>query len=397
MSEFPCKHVGLGLWLAVLLWPIIAPACDVPVFRYALERWNPDPYVVVVFHREPFTSEQQSEIEELEKTGREALANVVVRKVNVSGAMPAAFQSLWKAQGDPVLPWMVVRYPANTGIEPSAWTGKLSAGIAKSLVDSPARREIARQLLNGKTAVWLLLESGDKTRDDTLGRLLETESRNLERTLELPTPSPDDPPLSIDLPLKIAFSTVRVARSDPAERWFVNQLLNWEPHLRNTANALLFPVFGRGRALPPALGEKIRTQAIGAMARLLTGPCSCQIKEMNAGFDLLMAARWEGLLEGGVTTAQDPPPLVGLSRFASAMTNQAAVPPGKGGTGLGPGLQGSSNTIEPAISMAALAEASERLAPDHLIRNLALVLGGGVVFVVIATLVLKAKAGRTRQ
>src|SRR5271157_1533826 len=120
--------------------------------------------------------------------------------------MSAPLRGVWNAQAQPALPWLVVRYPAQTGIEPEAWSGPLDAEVARTLADSPARREMARRLLQGDSAVWLLLESGNQEQDNALARKVETESRKLERTLKLPEPSPSDPPMIADLPLRIAFS-----------------------------------------------------------------------------------------------------------------------------------------------------------------------------------------------
>jgi len=79
-----------------------------------------------------------------------------------------------------------------------------------------------------------------------LDNLIEAETQKLQQTLVLPEPSPQDPPIIADLPLKIAFSTVRVARSDPAERMLVGMLLNRDPILVASKEPMLFPVFGRG-------------------------------------------------------------------------------------------------------------------------------------------------------
>src|SRR5713101_2078180 len=101
MSAFRYRLIGLGLLLAGVLGPSVAPACNVPVFRYALERWNPDSFVAVVFQREPFTAEQQAVVETLEKMGAGSAANLTVAKVNVSGVMSPPFQALWQAQVNP--------------------------------------------------------------------------------------------------------------------------------------------------------------------------------------------------------------------------------------------------------------------------------------------------------
>ncbi len=46
--------------LIVAVTASLAIACSVPVFRYALEHWRPDPYVVYVFQARDLTAEQQS-------------------------------------------------------------------------------------------------------------------------------------------------------------------------------------------------------------------------------------------------------------------------------------------------------------------------------------------------
>src|SRR5437899_1156620 len=39
-----------------------AAACQIPVFRYALERWQPESVEIVIFHQGPLTKAQQSTI-----------------------------------------------------------------------------------------------------------------------------------------------------------------------------------------------------------------------------------------------------------------------------------------------------------------------------------------------
>jgi len=108
------------------LWTLAAPACNVPVCRYALERWEADPYEVVVFHREAFTLQQQALVERLAKAGRDDLANLSVSNINVSIEIPQQLRELWTAQANPTLPWMVVKYPRKTKLESPAWAGPMS-------------------------------------------------------------------------------------------------------------------------------------------------------------------------------------------------------------------------------------------------------------------------------
>jgi hypothetical protein len=245
------------------------------------------------------------------------------------------------------------------------------------LVESSARRAIVQKLLSGEAIVWLLLEGGDGRRNDETALLVENELRKLEKSLILPERSAADPPINPDLPLKIAFSTVRVARSDPAERMLVNLLLNWSTNLIAAAEPMLFPIFGRGRVIPPAVGSEIRAEAIQDMAEFLTGPCSCEVKEMNPGYDLLMAANWSTLPDYQEITLPSPPPLVGLSQFAAAVATDSPTPPRP-------------TNVAPAVA----SPTPELVRRDRLVRNLIVLLGTGVACLALATVVLKFRAGR---
>ncbi len=56
---------------------------------------------------------------------------------------------------------------------------------------------------------------------------------------------------------------------------------------------VVVPVFGRGRALEVIPAADLTGSLIEDLTLYLSGPCSCQVKERNPGFDLLMATDWE--------------------------------------------------------------------------------------------------------
>lgn len=378
MLKFRHKFLRSVALLVATFCTMAAIACNVPVFRYALERWEADPYEIIVFHREPLRVEAEVLLVGMEKAGRDGLANLTVSRVDLAGEVPPPLRSLWNAQTNPTSPWMVVRYPRPLGFENPAWAGELSAETVGALLDSPVRRDIAQRLLSGDAVVWLLLETGDRKQDDETGRRVEVETQALQATLKLPEPSPQDPPMNADLPLKIAFSIVRVARSDPAERMLMNLLLNWNPNLVTAKEAMLFPIFGRGRVIPPAIGSEIRAEAMREMAEFLTGPCSCQIKELNPGYDLLLTANWSSLIGYQEVLLPEPPPLVSMSQFAATAASNVTA----------------SATPTAGLPVATSAS-SAPVEPDHLVRNLVVVLGLGVCFLATMTLVLKRKGNRS--
>jgi hypothetical protein len=54
--------VVCGLLVAGVLGPQSADACRIPVFRYALERWDPSPYDVIVLTRGPLDAALQERV-----------------------------------------------------------------------------------------------------------------------------------------------------------------------------------------------------------------------------------------------------------------------------------------------------------------------------------------------
>ena len=287
----------------LLLIPAVGAApertCNIPVFRYALERWAAAPYEVVAYHRGPLGEEGKAALNAL----REGGANVAVDRIDVSESIPQKWKDvLEKAKLE--VPCMVAVFP---GTEIVAWSGPLTAEAAKKLTDSPARREIAKRLLQGDSSVWLMLDSGDKAKDDAAAASLGAELKKLEQSLKLPAHAPDDPPLLSDVPVRIAFSVVRLAKSDPAEGPLVTMLQNSETGLEGP---VVYPIFGRGRALWAMAGKGLTSDNIAEAAMFLIGACSCEAKDLNPGLDLLFTADWENGLREAPAPVPVPTPLL---------------------------------------------------------------------------------------
>jgi hypothetical protein len=151
-------------------------------------------------------------------------------------------------------------------------------------------------LLQGESVVWLLLECGRRSDDDAAAQLLADNLRKIEQDARLPSPEPDDSRLQSALPLRIAFSILRVSRADPAERILVRLLLRGEKELENCSQPVAFPVFGRGRVLAALTGKGLTPMVVAEACAFLTSDCSCEVKAMNPGRDLLLAADWESVV-----------------------------------------------------------------------------------------------------
>jgi hypothetical protein len=197
------------------------------------------------------------------------------------------------------------------------WSGALSSSIIPSLLESPARKEITERLAHGQSAVWLILETGDKTKDDAAAELVEKRLAYLSTVLEIP--KLDDQDIANGLvsvrqeDLRLEFSILRVSRKDTAEQAFVQMLLGTERDLDSLPDTIVIPVFGRGRALYALVGNGIKHETIDQAASFLIEKCSCQVKEKNPGVDLLLAADWDSLIK---TTARKDDELPDLAKFA---------------------------------------------------------------------------------
>jgi len=297
----------LGLIAAVVVAAYVsANACSVPVFRYALERWAPDIYIARVETNKVVTAEQKAAAELMNCFEEESVyrGNIVLiddERTNVVHT------------GDG--PILDVSFPRPIDIP--LWKGPLTDRNVRMLLDSPARREITKRVLAGDSAVWVLVESGDKAKDDEAAKLLDETLAELQEELALPEISEADRMAVLDgsggPELKIAFSTMRLKKDDPQEEVFISNLLSVDESLKTTNAPVAYAVFGRGRALPPLVGEMLTDEIIAEVCYYIVGECSCEIKAQNIGFDLLVSADWDEALYGSLYSEHELPPLTTVS------------------------------------------------------------------------------------
>lgn len=317
----------------------ILVACQVPVFRYALERWTADRYEFVVVPRhDGLTAEESAALEFL----NQALE---------SSDVPINLKVQVDEESENSTSEAVARlfYPGRRpgAIESSPiWEGALTMENARRLVDSPARRELAARILRGESSVWVLVESGDKAKDDEAAGVLEEKLDLAQNSLELPEgvigkdeslsevdgPIDHENILQSDVPLKIDFSVLRIGRLDLDESIFLTMFLNLEDDLGElSSEPMVFPVFGRGRVLEPLVGRGISEGNILEYSGYLCGACSCEVKDQNPGMDLLMAVNWDAAMAGSeVIIDKILPPLEGTAALIDLSSNESAAMKGSG-------------------------------------------------------------------
>ncbi len=306
--------------ISVALLPAHVYACEVPVFSYAMQYWSADPYRVSVFHDGALESADEAFLERFKAVvDHETLeTNMELRLVDVSTLTDAIMLELQRAYLKDTLPGVIAQYPISSGIHRPVYAGPPAPGLLSDLVDSPARNTLISKLVSGSTAVWVLLESGNRRDDNAAATILETELRRMEQVLQLPEVSlwawSDTLRQAAEDGLGVRFPVLRVSRDDPDERMFIQMLLNSEPDLMDMEDApMAFPVYGRGLILYALVGAGINAWTIADACEFIVGPCSCQVKASNPGTDILLSVNWSGHI--GETRYDQVAPLAGFSDF----------------------------------------------------------------------------------
>ena len=251
---------------------VSAYACSIPVFRYALDRWPADPYA-------------------LEISVNDAKGEGVARFLrNLTDSSP---QNLAPSRSKDEGPSRLA-FPHAEPTATPAWSGQLDGTTLPRITGSPARTEIVKRILAGECAVWILVESGQRAADDRAAATLEKRLRYLEQVAQIPPIDPNDPTsqLGPGPALRVKFSLLRIKRDDAAEQAFTAMLAGPNGYMENANGPWLALVFGRGRVLGAWSAEGFGDEQIDEACLFLLAACSCQVKRMNPGWDLLLNVDW---------------------------------------------------------------------------------------------------------
>ena len=307
-------------------------ACNIPVFRYALENWQPDNYITVILHNGDLTAEQQSLLEQLKSKSipQQEVTNVDFYEIDQRTAdedqtgsnLPpgvATYIKRWADYASPTEPTMVVLYPEQLPTTLPAWSGAFSRENADRILDSPIRQEIARRVLEGESAVWVLIESGNPEVDDAafarLGDLLKDAPNHVTLPDQDLIETDDEYDPSNKIELKVEFSALRIPRDALDEAPFISMLLGSEEDLQTFNEPIAIPIFARGRTYFALVGRGINETTVHENCQFLCGACSCQVKQDNPGIDLPIAMNWNDHITESAMDEVALPELTGIGGF----------------------------------------------------------------------------------
>lgn len=337
MATPPSKSLWSKLLTFTLILAVGLPllACQVPVFRYALERWDADSYRVFVVHDSKLDADTSQVLKSLRKRAEasgQVDASIELQVLDVSGdskdQIPQSVRDAFAA-GDGT-PGMYVYYPLANGVGRSTpmYECRLTQEAVDVFADSPVRKKVCDRLQRGDSAVWIFVPCGRDEEDAAALKRLKDQIAADEEWLELPSAEELEvqPEVlsEVKVPLQIQFSTVVLNRDDPAEQFLLQSLLNSEEDLTSFDQPLAFPVFGRGRVLYALVGKGIASDTVRSASTFMAGPCSCQVKNQNPGFDLLLQADWKTAL--GDVLISEPIESVDTEALAPKLLT---IPPGR--------------------------------------------------------------------
>jgi hypothetical protein len=319
--------------VSVLLMAQSARACSVPVFRYALERWTADLFEVDVFYRGSLTTDERAMVSRLEDQSQVngGAVNWEVVHCNLDEKLAEDLQVVGSALGDVPFPHVVLRRPGGRRGSEVVWSGPLSEA-KPALWTSPAWDELVRRLANGDSVVWLVFRGSNEEQSRQLVQQLHDQLPLL--AAEIPLPAGVGLPgseLLTRIPLEVRFSVLEIDGQSAHEAIFRRLVIRDDQNIADTAETVVVPVFGRGRAMTTLAADAIDEALLAECSGFLCGACSCQVKQSNPGFDLLLAVNWEERL-AGEQALTDPPATTSSSINPAEAADEAIVipiPPGQ--------------------------------------------------------------------
>lgn len=258
------------LCLTTLSLHAVTCACTIPVFRYALDRWETDRFKLTL----PASAAQDAVLRDLLRPLR---ANGKANLDIITSPDPAVLEAGLR--------------DAKTG-EQKLWQGRLDQASLAVILDSPARKQITDRILAGESVVWVLVDNGTAESAAEIERI-EKRLKFLEQVAALPIQDPNDPDsqLGPGPALKLRFTSLRLRHDDPAESVFIPMLAGAEGK-SDPKRGFAAAVFGKGRVLGSWPLDALDDASLEEACLFLVGRCSCRLKNENPGWDLLLNVDW---------------------------------------------------------------------------------------------------------
>ena len=300
------KIRSLPVLALCLLNASAAECCTIPVFRYALDRWEADKFHLVL----PASAAQDQALNDL------------LRPLRANGKANLEIQT----SKDATLAQAELRF--STRDQAKLWSGKVDADSLPALLDSPARKTITEHVLAGDSIIWVMTDRGTPD-DEANAQRIAKRLRFLEQAAALPIQDPNDPDsqLGPGPPLRLKFTLLRLRSDDPAEQLLIKMLAGPKGDIDPAKTSFAAAVFARGRVLGSWPVDALDDTALEDACMFLIGRCSCRMKNENPGWDILLNVDWPKALEQSQTPEPKTSGTIPPPRQPETVTTKAASPP----------------------------------------------------------------------
>ena len=126
-----------------------ASACTVPVFRFALDRWEADPFHLVL----------------PPGLAGDAVISDFLRPILANGVANLDIET----SSDAALREVELRF--STREKTTLWKGALDETSLRAILDSPVRKAILQRILAGDSVVWVMADEGTPEDDAAAARI----------------------------------------------------------------------------------------------------------------------------------------------------------------------------------------------------------------------------------
>ena len=290
------RMLRFGLAVFVSLLSVPAFACSVPVFRYALEQWPPSRYRT---RRLSPRRTLQSDRATCSKIADAARPRERQRSSAVDLERGTGSKAVWDREGKGIrLPRLLLRYPDSEPEVAERVVGPLAIEPVVALFDfASAARHVRPADLGQRGGRPAALERRRSLPTRRPARSCRGSARASPARIELPRGRTTGRRSSPTLPLRVAFPVVevrtRAARGRP------------RPHAarqrgragRGARTDRLPGVRPRPGTVQPARQGPGEAGELQRSLEFLCRACSCQVKELNPGVDLLMTGNWDTIFD----------------------------------------------------------------------------------------------------
>lgn len=178
--------------ITLLFIQSILHACDVPVFRYALERWERDLYRLFVVHQGALNEKETELLQQLNNNSLPNFGHANYRLYDVDlnhektrESFQKSFPDLKNLKTD--TPKLILRFPFKSSFPKEViWQGEFNQENVEELLNSKATEELMKGVLQGNSSTFLLMESGDEAKDKKAIELITKAIAKFEKELEIP-------------------------------------------------------------------------------------------------------------------------------------------------------------------------------------------------------------------